>query len=222
MFESPRRRDMEGITEVKAFLEKNKDTEEVKALMASYAAITEERLGEFLKVKENFESVRSHFDRYAEKAVKTHDEKKRAEIDEEISKKVAELGKKEKMTVADEVAEIKKRLDSKDGELARERVLRQLEAEAASRKLVLKDELDIDNPKLTLESGIERLDARVKRYAEVESKKANELLAGGFKPGSGNNGGGGESKVDVSKMDSKQRMAYEIAEAEKRDAATRK
>jgi hypothetical protein len=183
-FERPRRKKME-IADVKAFFEKNRDTEEVKGLVASYAVITPEAVAKLVETEEGFKVLRPHFDRYAEKAIKTHDEKKRAEIDDEINKKVAELGKKEKMTVADEVAEIKKRLDAKDNELARERILRQLESEAASRGLVLKDELDIDNPKLTLDGGIERLDARVKRYAEVQNKKANELLSGGFKPGAG-------------------------------------
>lgn len=210
---------MEGIEEVKAFLEKNKDTDAVKSLVASYAVITPEAVAKLVDSEEGFKVLRPHFDRYAEKAIKSHDEKKRAEIDEEINKRVTELGKKEKMTVADEVAEIKKRLDAKDGELARERVLRQLESEAASRGLVLKDELDIDNPKLTLDGGIERLDARVKRYAEVQNKKANELLAGGFKPGGGT---GNEPKVDVSKMGTKERFEHFKAEAEKREAVLTK
>jgi len=182
---------MEGIAEVRTFFEKNKDSEEVKGLIASFAIITPEAIGKYIESEEGFKILRPHFDRYAEKAIKTHDEKKRAEIDEEISKKVAELGKKKDLTVAEEVAEIRKTLAASASELARERILRQLEAEAASRKLVLKDELDIDNPKLTLESGIERLDARVKRYAEVTNAKANELLAGGFKPGGG---AGGDKK----------------------------
>jgi hypothetical protein len=186
------------IAEVKDFITKENDTKEVREMIQSVAVITPEAFGKFLESDDGFKVVRPHFDRYAERAIKTHDEKKREEIEAEISKRAAELGRKEKLTVAEEVSEIKKRLDAKDSELARERTLRQLEAEAAKRKLVLKDEIDIDNPKLTLERGIELLDARQRGYEERETRIKNELLSSGFKPGAG--AGNGKPKADASKL----------------------
>ena len=121
-----------------------------------------------------------------------------------LNKKITELQtvskqkETEKKTVEERLQAVEERERLKDSELSHERLIRMLQKEASERGLKLEDEIDIDNPALTLEKGIAFLDKRKAVYDERDKKLASDLIANNSaKPGSG---AGKKQPIDLSKL----------------------
>jgi hypothetical protein len=121
---------------------------------------------------------------------------------------VAKTKDEQKKTVEDRLRDLEEQNNSKQRELEHEKLIRQLQAEAASRGLKLEDEIDVDNPNLTLEKAVEFLDKRQAIYAERDKRIANDVVAGNSpKPGSGIQNG---RPVDLKKLSTAELMKLEM------------
>jgi hypothetical protein len=205
-----------NIEEIKEFLKANGSDEKVKAFLSEFAP-NAEKVKAFLDTDEGKRLIQPMLDKRVTDAIKTY---KEGHFDDEVKASVA--------------AEILKRNPKETEEQKRLREVEQKleQAEAKAKRA----ELHKQGMELLTKEGIpswwiEQFTGgtieeftvfadRVKEsYAEREAKVKNELLAGSFKPGAGNNAAGTKSMVDISKMDSKQKFEYFKAEAEKREAA---
>jgi len=137
--------------------------------------------------------------------------KVRAEMEAAFKSEISGLNKKitelqtvskqkddQKKTVEERLQAVEEQARLKEAELSHERLIRMLQKEAAERGLNLEDEIDIDNPALTLEKGIAFLEKRKAVYDERDKKLANDLIANNSgKPGSGV---GNQQPIDLSKL----------------------
>lgn len=179
------------VEEIKKYLAEHKSDDGVKALLAELTpGPTADQVEKFLDSDEGFNSLRSRFDRYAQKAITTHDEKRKAEIERQIEEAVAKAKKESTLSVEEqmkaEMAELRTELKRRDTDLARRDLISKLRDEAEKLHVPLDIAVDLDNPNLTEERAMERMQAYAKRHADEISTEVNQRLVGTPKPGSGN------------------------------------
>lgn len=170
-------------------------SDDVIAAMEGYTEpLTGEQVLSFIDSDDGFNAVRSRFDRYAQKAIQTHDEKREADIEKRI-KDATEKAKKESEMSAEErikadLDSLKAQIAERDQALARRDLVSQIRQEAEKRGVPVELAVDLDNPQLTLEKAVSRLEA----YAEVNKgqieAEVNKRLTSSYKPGSGNDADG--------------------------------
>jgi len=210
------------VEEIKTFLSEHQDEEGVKELVASMQPkLSAERVNELLSDSETFKLFEPHITRAIDKAIKTHDEKRAPDIQKRIEE-AKELASKEAKMTEEERAQVENQKTAKElaelkSQLARRDMISELHKEAAKRNVPLELAVDLDNPSLTLDRAIERMDAYAEKNKAVIEKEINEhLTRNAHKPGSGsggeNNKGFDYSAVDWSNPE--QRNAA-IAAAEK-------
>lgn len=188
------------IEAIRAWLKEHaKDAEVVKFVGEFAPALTAERVTEYLDSDEGFAAVRSRFDRYATKAITTHDEKKETEIKDRIEKAVAEAAKKSKLTgdeqVRAEMEELRKQITDRDAAIARKDMVGKIRGEATKRGVPVDLVVDFDNPSLTEAKAIERMEAYAKAHAAEVQAKVTERLGAGYKPGTGTGADNGKANT---------------------------
>ena len=168
----------------------NAKDEKVVALLKELApALNAERVAAYLDSDEGFSALRSRFDRYATKAIQTHDEKREVEIQRRIDEAVTEASKTAKLTGAEQVrAELdalKAQIAERDAAIARRDLVSVIRTEAGKRSLPVDLIIDFDNPNLTEAKAIERMEAYEKTHAAEIQAGVTERLGASYKPGTG-------------------------------------
>jgi hypothetical protein len=171
------------IEEFKEFLEANRDKDEVKALIQP--DLTAETVSAFLESDKG----RPIVDRYINAAVKSHDEKRKPEVDRLVTEAVEKARKESTMSVEQQLqqqmSELKNQIAQRDADLARRDMVSKLRVKADEMHVPLDLAVDLDNPNLTEERAIARMEAYAKTHAETISAEVNKRLTNGHKPGSG-------------------------------------
>jgi hypothetical protein len=211
------------IEELKAFLAENKDIPEVIAVLATYAPkpeLTTELVEGWIGTEEGAKFLQPHLDAYATKAVKSHDEKQaaknKAEVDRRVAAEILKLHPEE-TPEQKQIRELGLKFEESEKARAAEALATQISTKA--------HEMGVDPifvramNHASVDEAVVWMKKVLDRDKVIQTKTANELLASGAKPGSGNSSADG--KPDISKMDAKQKFDYFKAEAEKREAAVK-
>lgn len=190
---------------VREWLAGNKETDEVKAFLKEIGApdapeLTAETVGEWLKGDEGQALLQPIVDRRVTEAVKTHDTKVQATNATEIKRRVAEemlrLNPQE-TPEQKQIRELREEVATEKKSRERDTLKRAIVEEAARQQIPSwwVDEYSgnsLEEAKVFL--------SRVKTHSEeIATRAKNELLASGYKPGSGN-GQQTKPKVDASKL----------------------
>ena len=178
------------ISEIHEYLTAHRAEDEVLRLIKEFApALTAERVMEYLDSDDGFAAVRSRFDRYATKAIATHDEKKETEIQKRIEEAVTEASKKSKLSANEllkaELDELKKQVQDRDNKLERQAMEQRIRDEAQERGVPVELVVDFSNPGLTFERAQERMTAYTKSHAEEVQRTVRERLGMSHQPESG-------------------------------------
>jgi hypothetical protein len=187
------------VAEIKAFLKENAGQEEVKAFLAEFdKPLTAESVGKWIDTDEGKKLVQPLMDKRVTEALKTYRE---GHYDAEVKKAVAEelqrLNPKE-TPEQKQIRELVEKDRQRDAAFAKERLDRQVLEVLASEGLApwYVDVL----PGNTIEEKKTAI-AKIKAdRSDLEKKVRNEILAGGFRPGSGNGGAGNGVKPDLAKL----------------------
>jgi len=199
---------------VREWLATNKATEPVKAFLKELGAtepkLTAETVGPWLETEDGKRLIAPLMDKRVTEAVKTHDAKIKDASEAEVKRRVAEELLRTNPQESPEQKQIRELREEmvKEKQLRERDSLRRAIVEEAARESV--PSWWVDNfSGGTIEEAKVHI-ARVKREREeIATKAKNELLAGGFKPGSGN-GQPPKSKVDVSKLTPQEALKLEI------------
>lgn len=177
------------IEEVREWLSENKGQPEVSKLFGELAPLNAERVSEYLDSDEGFAALRSRFDRYANKAIQTHDEKRESEIEKRIEDAVNDATKKSKMSATEqvqaEVEALKQQIADRDAAIQRRDLVGKIREEATKRNVPADLVIDFDNPNLTEEKAVERMEAYAKMHADEIQTQVTQRLGASYKPGSG-------------------------------------
>lgn len=196
------------VAEIKAYLKENAASEEVKTFLAEFdKPLTAEAVGKWLEGDDGKRLLQPLMDKRVTEALKTYRE---GHYDAEVKKAVAEelqrLNPKE-TPEQKQIRELVEKDRQRDAAFAKERLDRQVLEVLASEGLApwYVDVL----PGNTIEEKKTAI-AKIKGdRSDLEKKVRNEILSGGFKPGSGNGGAGGGVKPDVSKLTLDQALELE-------------
>ncbi len=211
------------IEELKAFLAENKEVPEVMAVIATYAPKQElnaDIVEPWIATEEGAKFLQPLLDANATKAIQTHDTKQAAKNKAEVDKRVAaEILKlhPEETPEQKQIRELGLKFEESEKARASEALATQISAKA--------HEMGVDPIFVramnhgSVDEAVVWMKKVIDRDKAIQAKVANEIAASGAKPGSGNPGADG--KIDISKMDAKQKFDYFKAEAEKREAATK-
>lgn len=191
----------------KAYFDENKDKDEVKKLTGK-AEMTDPAVTEFLES----DAGRPIIDRYINRAVRSHDEKRQPEIDRLIADAVEKAKKEGTMSAEDKVQkqleELRGEIKKRDADLARRDMVTRLRAKAEEMHVPLDIAVDLDNPALTEEKAVERMTAYATRHKEQIAEEVNRRLGQTPKPGTGT---APEGKADVKKMSFEELVRLEEA-----------
>jgi hypothetical protein len=173
------------IDEFKEYFEANKGKDDIRAIVGAAPDLTDETVTAYLESDKG----RPIVDRYVNKAVRSHDEKLKPEIDRMV-KDAAEKAKRESaMTVEDklqqQMAELQEQIKQRDADLARRDLVSKLHSKAAEMGVPLEIAVDLDNPNLTEDRAMVRMEMYAKQHAAKVSEGVNARLVTGHKPGSG-------------------------------------
>jgi len=201
------------LEQLKAFLIENKDDAETLAILEPFQKAKEvaaEDFGKFLATPEGESMVNPLIDRRVTDAVKKRDDFHKGNFDAEMKKRIAaEMIKlnPEKSPLEIRLEEMEKERETEKAERVKETLRRQIVEKAAEMKIepfFIKDYLPASP-----EEG-EMFLKNIKTYVEkVEKNKVNELMANGYKPGSGQEKST-SSKVDLSKLSQAEMIAMEM------------
>lgn len=207
------------IEEIRAWLAENKEKAEVVTFLAELnpaKALTADMVAPFLDTEDGKKLLQPLVDQAVTKGIKSFKENHyEKDIKSAVAAEILKISPPE-TPEQKQIRELRETVEKSESARARDNLKRQIVEEAAKMNVPAwwVDEFSgntIEEAKVFM--------GKVKAYvAEVENKKANELLVNGAKPGSGN-GAGGEQKPDISKMTSKEKFEHFKAEAEKREAA---
>lgn len=171
------------IEEVREWLSENPSEAE------KLIALTPDKVNEYLDSDEGFAAMRSRFDRYATKAIQTHDEKKESEISKRIEDAVNDATKKGKLSATEQVQSeleaLRNQIDERDRAIERRDREGRIRTEAQKRNVPVDLVVDFDNPNLTEEKAIERMEAYAKLHADEIQAQVTQRLGATHKPGSG-------------------------------------
>lgn len=196
------------VAEIKAFLKENAGQEEVKAFLAEFdKPITADIVGKWLETEDGKKLVQPIMDKRVTEALKTYREGHyEAEVKKAVAEEIQRLNPKE-TPEQKQIRELVEKDRQRDAAFAKERLDRQVLEVLASEGLApwYVDML----PGNTIEEKKTAI-AKIKAEAsEREKKIRNEILTGGFRPGSGNGGANGGVKPDVAKLTLEQAMELE-------------
>lgn len=192
--------------EFKQFFDANKAKDEVKALVGQPAEMTAESVQAFL----DSDKGRPVVDRYVNRAILSHDEKRAPEIQKQIDEareagkaegaKAGTMSAEERLTA--KIAEMEKSIKDRDAAIARKDRDEKIRAIAAEKKAPswLTDAV-IENPSATIETATARFDAFAKAHKEeIEAEVNQRLSTNGHKPGGGRSpdDGGDKSMAGLS------------------------
>ena len=180
------------IAEIKAYLSENEADENVKALLSEFAPATEltgEKVVQFLETDDGFRVAKPLFDRYAGKAIQTHDERRAPEVQRMVEEATAKAKRESEMTAQERtekaIADLNAKIAASEQALYREKMISEIRAEAESMGVPVEIAVDLTHPTLTLDYARQRIETFAKaREAEV-SAGINDRLKGAYKPGSG-------------------------------------
>jgi len=179
------------LAEIKAWMKDNTDAAEVKTYIGELAAdvpLSGERVVSFLETDDGFKAAKPLFDRYANKAIQTHDEKRAPEIVKQIEQAKAEAKKETEMSfeerTAQSIAELKKQIEDRDAAIARSALIDEIRGIAAEKNVPLELAVDLTNPALTKENATARIELYAKANAAQIQDEVNKRLLTGHKPGS--------------------------------------
>lgn len=189
------------------WFEENKTQDDVKGFIETLTpAISEKAVVEYLE-----SDGRPILDRYINKAVRSHDEKQKPEIDRMISEAVETAKKDSTLSNAEKtqkrIDELEAKLKQRDTDLARRDLISKLRSKADEMHIPLDLAVDLENPNLTEEKALERMDAYQKRHKEqIDAEVNSRLVTTAHKPQSGTGNG---SAVDLKKMSFEDLVAME-------------
>lgn len=189
---------------VREWLAENKATEGVQAFLKELGTadpqLSAEAVMPWLETEDGKKALEPIIDRERTRAVKTHDAKVKDQAEAEVKRRVAE----ELLRANPQETPEQKQIRELREEITKERTTRERDAlkraivEEAARQQVPSWWVD-EYSGSTLEEAKVFL-GRVKKHDdEIVTRAKNELLATGYKPGSGN-GQNGAKKVDPSKV----------------------
>lgn len=204
---------MNGLDEVKAFLNEHKDDVEVQAFMQELNPahqLTAEEVGEFLKTDDGKTLVQPLIDRATTKAVQTRDKAHEVVLENEVKKRVAsELLKlnPEKSPLEIKVAELEANAVKLEAERAKDNLKRQIVEKAAA--IGINPFFIEDYMPESIEQG-ELFLQKIKKFNDdIIQKTTNDLIAStGFKPKTGFEKD--SKKVDLSKVDLNEMIKLEM------------
>lgn len=196
------------VAEIKAYLKENAGQEEVKAFLAEFdKPITAEAVGKWLDTEDGKKLTQPLMDKRVTEALKTYRE---GHYDAEVKKAVADEIQRLNPKETPEQKQIRELVEKdrlRDAAFAKERLDRTVLEVLASEGLA-PWYVDI-LPGNTIEEKKTAI-AKIKAEAsERETKIRNEILTGGFRPGSGNGGAGSGTKPDISKLTLEQAIELE-------------
>jgi len=180
------------IAEIKAYLSENEADENVKALLSEFAPareLTGDSVVSYLETDDGFRVAKPLFDRYAGKAIQTHDEKRAPEVQRMVEEATAKAKRESEMTAQERtekaIADLNAKIAASEQALYREKMISEIRAEAESMGVPVEIAVDLTHPTLTLDYARQRIETFAKaREAEV-SAGINDRLKGAYKPGSG-------------------------------------
>ena len=201
------------IAEIKAYLSENEADENVKALLSEFAPareLTGDYVVSYLETDDGFRVAKPLFDRYAGKAIQTHDEKRAPEVQRMVEEATAKAKRESEMTAQERtekaIADLNAKIAASEQALYREKMLSEIRAEAESKGVPVDLAVDLTNPSMTLDYAKQRIDNFVKaKEAEIASG-INDRLKGAHRPGSGNEPAGA---IDVKKLSFEEMVARE-------------
>lgn len=166
-------------------------SEDVIAAMEGYTEpLTGEQVLGFIDSDDGFNAVRSRFDRYAQKAIQTHDEKREADIEKRIKDATDKAKQESEMSAEERIKAdldgLKAQIAERDQALARRDLVSQIRQEAEKRGVPVELAVDLDNPQLTIEKAVTRLEAYAEANKGQIEAEVNKRLISSHKPGSGN------------------------------------
>ena len=193
--------------EFKAYFDENKADDEVKKLIGTIKPeLTEPIVTAFLES----DAGKPIVDRYINKAVRSHDEKRQPEIDKLIADAVERAKEDGKLSATDrmqkQMDELKAELSKRDSDLARRDLISTLRTKADEMHVPLELAVDLENPNLTQSRAVERMEAYAKRHADQINEEVNKRLINTAKPGSGT---GAPPAGDIKKMSFEELVALE-------------
>ena len=194
--------------EIAEFLAANKDSEEFGKLSALFPKpeINADAVKEFIESPEGEKLIKSG----TVKSVESHI---RAILDRQAEKRAGEVEneKRARMTVEEQLAELRKALEERDKATARAEWKSKAYQLAASRGVPTEF---VDSYGGDTEAIESYLDMIKKREDSIRAEVEKKAMANGFKPGAGGKPASGQ--VDYKAMSSEERLARAMAEAEKR------
>lgn len=201
------------IEEIKEFLIDNKDDEKVKSFLSSMVhkePVTPDEVNEFLKTEDGKSLIQPYVDQRVTEAVKKRDKVHVEALEVEVKKRVAT--EVLKMNPAEEpwqkeIRELKEMNESEKRERAKDNLKRQIVEEAA--KMGVNPFFVDDYTPDSFEVGKLFLQKIKAHEDELVKVKANELMAGGFKPGSGSDKGNGKMNLSTLTRDEMIRLELE-------------
>ena len=201
------------ITEIRAYLSENKADENVKALLSEFAPareLTGDSVVSYLETDEGFRTAKPLFDRYAGKAIQTHDEKRAPDIQKLVEEAASKARKESEMTAQERtdqaIADLKAQIAASNAALDREKMLSEIRAVAESKGVPVDLAVDLTNPSMTLDYAKQRIDNFVKAKEAEVSAGINDRLKGAHKPGSGTEPAG---VIDLKKLSFEEMVARE-------------
>lgn len=203
------------IAEIKAYLESNKENEDVKAFVAELTPkVTTDLVAAFLESEEGMKILKTHpeTDRRVSDGVKTAVEKERAKIDAEVKRLVAAEMLKRNPTETEEqkqIRELKEGFEAEKAARARETLQRQLIEAGTKKNVDVVTLIEAGWLPTSIEEGLVALEKLAKRDADLDARIRNELVtSGSYKPGSGQ---GDKKKPDLGNLTRDQMIELEVA-----------
>lgn len=180
------------VKEIRDYLVEHSRDGEIVAMLKEFApALSADQVERYLDSDEGFSAMRPRFDRYAQKAITTHDEKRKPEIDRAIQEAIDKAKNEGSMSAQERIqaqmTELQNQIKQRDADLARRDMIGRLRAKAGEMNVPLDIAVDLDNPALTEERAIERMTAYARVHADQISAEVNKrLVSDTHKPGTGN------------------------------------
>ena len=176
--------------EFKEFFEANKTKDEVQKLVGAAGELTEASVTEYLESDRG----RPIVDRYVNKAVRSHDEKRAPEIEKQIEEarsagkaegeKAGSMSAEEKLM--ERITAMEQTIHDREATIQRNERDQEIRKIAAEYKTpaVLLDTL-LENPSATVDGARARFEAYAESHKEEVNNDVNQRLQSAYKPGSG-------------------------------------
>jgi hypothetical protein len=199
------------------FWEKNGKKAEVQDIIGT-KELTSEEVTDYLETADGKRIV----DRYINRAIISHDEKQKPEIEKRIADAVADAAEKAKkegaMSTEDrlqsQISQLQEQIAAREADLKRRDLERTLRDKAGELQVPFDLVIDLTNPNLTEDAGVQRLQAYAERHAgEIDQEVNKRLATNGVKPRTGT---GPEPTVDLGNLSIDQ--AIQLEEAGELDA----